>query len=232
MAALYSSGDLLAGAVGTVTAVCGATVWAFGHPMDYTGRTSMLMANASTALIVPDSTGSEGSYKQVSQFGAPLGMITQDRFVGIRGTTGDVEAFGIEVAVQGPSGTPLATYSGDLASQELTPSAVAYLVGTAAMEQLDQYGAGTGRLSWTIAYRRADGSIGSFTNSQVVADSSWFLDEIGTPPAEDAWAIVDNAFEEVAITGVQVTLTLLDDDAITYAPSGIQLRDAAGTWRS
>lgn len=232
VAALYSSGDLLTGAVGTVTAVCGDTVWAFGHPMDYTGRTSMLMANASTALIVPDSTGSDGSYKQVSQFGAPLGMITQDRFVGIRGTVGDVEAFGVEVAVQGPSGTPLATYSGDLASQELTPSAVAYLVGTAAMEQLDQYGAGTGRLSWTISYRRADGSSGTFTNSQVVADSSWFLDEIGTPPAEDAWAIVDNEFEEVDITGVQVTLTLLDDDAISYAPSGIQLRDAAGTWRS
>jgi hypothetical protein len=231
IAALYASGDLVTGAVGTVTAVCGNTVWAFGHPMDSIGRTSLLMANASTALIVPDRTGVEGSYKQVSAFGEPIGMITEDRNAGIRGTKGSVSDFPIEVAVQGPTGSLLTTYRTAVADQEMTASAVAYLVGEAASEQLDQIGAGTGEVTWTIAFTRANGDHGELTNSQVVADSDYFPDLIGTPPADDAWTITENDLEDVTITGVQVTLKLLDDDAVSYQASGVQLL-SGGTWKS
>ncbi len=134
VAALYGSGDLVAGGVGTVTAVCGDTVWAFGHPMDYIGTTSLYLANASTALIVPDGTGSVGSYKQVSKFGAPVGMITQDRLVGIRGTVGATKGYGIDVTVQNPAGTQVGAYHGDLAYQGLSGAAIAYLIGQAAIE--------------------------------------------------------------------------------------------------
>lgn len=234
IAALYAGGDAISGAIGTVTAVCGDAVWAFGHPMANQGRATMMMANASTALIVPDSTGWVGSYKQHSQIGAPVGTITEDRLVGIKGTVGAVNpvAFGINVEVQNPSGAEVASYHADVADPDLGGSAVAYLVGHAAAEQLDQYGAGTGEVTWTIGYRRADGSTGRLTNFQIVTDSAWFPDVIGTPPAEDVWAITSTDLEDVAITGVDVTLKLLDDDSVSYRASGVQVRATSGSWAS
>lgn len=231
IAALYASGDLVTGAVGTVTAVCGNTVWAVGHPMSSVGRTSLLMANASTALIVPDRTGVQGSYKQVSAFGEPVGMITEDRNAGIRGTTGAVIDFPVDVAVQGPTGSAVTSYHADVADQQLAASAVAYLVGEAAVEQLDQVGSGTGEVTWTIGYRRANGDVGELTNSQVVADPDYFPDLIGTPAANDAWTITGSDLEDVTVTGVHVTLKLLDDDAVSYKASGVQLF-SRGTWKS
>lgn len=232
IAVLYGSGDLVAGSVGTVTATCGDTVWAFGHPMAYTGKTSLLMTNAATALIVPDATGTYGSYKQVSEFGAPVGMITQDRATGVRGTVGATKSFGIDIAIQDPSGTEVDSYHGDLASQDLTAAAVGYLVGQAAIEQLDQYNAGTGEVSWTINFRRQNGSAGTLSNTQLVADPYWFPDEVGTPPANDAAAITENGFENVTITGVQVTLKLLSEDSLTFKPSGVQVQRKSGNWGS
>nr|WP_300144615.1 SpoIVB peptidase S55 domain-containing protein [Propionicimonas sp.] len=232
VAALYGSDDLVTGAIGTVTAVCGDTVWAFGHPMAYAGSTTLLLANASTAMIVPDSTGVVGSYKQVSAFGAPVGMVTQDRAVGIRGTIGAVHAFPVDVAVQNASGTEVAAYHGELANQELTGSAVAYLIGEAAIEQLDQVGSGTAEVTWTIDYRRADGTEESLTNSQVVSDRLYFPDAIGTDAGNDAWAITDNEFEDVAITGVSATLTLVSADAISYKAAKVQLRGKTGQWKA
>lgn len=232
VAALYGSADLIAGAIGTVTAVCGDTVWAFGHPMSLIGRTSLYLANASTALIVPDGTGLVGSYKQVSKFGAPVGMITEDRMVGIRGTVGATKGYGIDITVKNPAGTQVGAYHGDLAYQALSGSAIAYLIGQAAIDQLDQYSSGTGEVTWTINYRRADASTGSITNSQVVADPNWFPDAIGTPAANDAAAISDNEFEDVTITGVTVTVKLLSADSFSYKASAVQLHSRSGPWVS
>ena len=232
VAALYGSADLVSGAIGTVTAVCGDTVWAFGHPMSLNGKTSLYLANASTALIVPDGTGSVGSYKQVSKFGPPIGMITEDRQVGIRGTIGATKGYGIDVAVQNPAGTQVGSYHGDLAYQSLSGAAIAYLVGQAAINQLDQYGSGTGEVTWTIDYRRADDSTGSLTNSQVVADPGFFPDAIGTPAANDAAAIAGNEFEDVTITGVSVTVKLLSADSFSYKSSAVQVQAKSGSWSS
>lgn len=231
LAATYTSGDFVFGAIGTVTAVCGDTVWAFGHPMSYEGAASMLMANASTVMIVPDGAGLSGSYKQVSQLGEPVGMITQDRRVGIRGTVGAVRAFGIDVDVQDASGAQVGSYHVGVADPELAASAAAGMIGQAAYERLDQYSSGTAEISWTIGYRREDGTEESLTNFQVVADRSAFPDVVATDLAEEVWAITDNEFEDVAITGIQVTLRLLDSDAITYRTSDVELL-SKGTWTS
>lgn len=228
----YTSGDLEAGALGTVTAVCGSTVWAFGHPMDFTGEASLLMANASAAMIVPDGTGVYGSYKQVSQIGAPVGMITQDRLVGVRGTLGATHTFGVGVDVQNASGTKVASYRMDVADPEIAASAVAVLVGQAAAEQLDQHYAGTAQVTWTVDYQRANGDPGTFTNTQFAEDPSAFSDLVATYPAQDVYTITSNEFEDVSITGVQVTLKLLSANAVSYKTSGVQVQGKAGAWTS
>ncbi|MFT4108060.1 hypothetical protein [Propionicimonas sp.] len=230
IAVTYTGGDLIAGAIGTVTAVCGDTVWAFGHPMDFVGKTNLFMANASTALVVPDSTGSYGSYKQVSAIGNPVGTITQDRYFGVRGTLGHTTSVPVTVRVQNASGAQVDSYVMDVADPEVTASAVAALVGQAAYEKLDQYASGTAQVSWTIAFTREGGAKGSLTNSVFAEDSSFFPDAAATGPADDVWAIGNNDVEDVTITGVTVTLKLLSADALSYRASGIQVQGSTGTW--
>lgn len=222
IAVTLTSGDLVVGSIGTVTAICGNTVWAFGHPMTLGGKVSLLMSNASAAMVVPDGTGWVGSYKEVSEIGAPIGMINQDRNAGIRGTIGAVSSFPVTVNVQNPSGKQIASYATKVADQDNAAPAVATLTGQAAFEQLDQVGAGTGKVTWTISYRRANGATGTFTNSQIVSDRSYFPDEIGTPPAEDAWAITSQGFENATITGISVTLKLLSAEAVSYQVKQVQ----------
>ncbi len=237
IAALYGTDDLVAGAVGTVTATCTigdtTTVWAFGHPMAQRGRTAMYMTNASTAMIVPDGTGAYGSYKQVSEFGAPLGMVTEDRAAGIRGTVGATSGFAINVAVQNPAGAQVGSYHGDLSYQDLTASALSYLIGSAAFDQLDSVGAGTGEVTWTIAFDRADGSPAELTNNQVVASTDYFLDDLGGAAANDAFALTSNPFEDITLTRIDVTVKLLSADSLTYRADDVQVRGKDGvTWSS
>lgn len=229
VAALYSSGDLQLGGIGTVTAVCGTTVWAFGHPMAFTGRTSLLLANASAAMIVPDATGVVGSYKQVTSIGNPIGMITEDRNTGIKGSMGAVTSMPLSVTVVNASGDRVAGYSAEVSDQEVAATATAYLVGQAAYEQLDQYAAGTGKVNWTIGFRRANGSLGSLSNASYVADRYFFPDEAGTPPADDVWSLYDQSFEDITLTGVEVTLKLTSSDSIDYTLDRVQ-KKGGSSW--
>lgn len=218
----FASGDLDVGAAGTVTAICGNTVWALGHPLLQLGKTSMLMSNASVATVVPDSTGVDSSFKQVSEIGEPIGMITQDRMAGVRGTVGAISAYPMTVKVQNPAGKQIAAYATQIPDQEVGAPAAALLTAQAAVDQLDQVGAGTGKITWTINYRRANGATGKFTNSQVVSDLYYFPDEIGTPAADDIWTIFDQRYENVSVTGVSITLKLLSADAVAYEVGKVQ----------
>ncbi|MFT4215898.1 MAG: hypothetical protein QM619_01755 [Micropruina sp.] len=224
-----ASGDLPLGSIGTVTAICGRTVWAFGHPMTQEGKVSMLLSNASVALVVPDGAGATGSYKQVSEIFAPVGMVTEDRRVGVRGTVGAVSGFPLTVDIQNPKGKQIDSYAVQIAYPDAAATAVATMVGQAALEQLDQVGSGSGQVTWTIRYKRANGKKDKLTNSQVIASRYYFPDEIGTPPADDVWAITDQTFEDATITGVDVTLKLVSADAIGYRVSKVQ-KFSDGKW--
>lgn len=131
--------------------------------------------------------------------------------------------------VQNPKGVQVDKYVATVAYPDSAAAATAELVGTAAMEQLDQYSSGTGKVSWTISYKRANGKTGTLSNSQVVDDRYYFPDEIGTPPADDVWAISQQVHEKVTFTGVTVTLKLLSSDAVNYRVSKVQ-RLSGNTW--
>lgn len=218
--ATAASGDLVIGWIGTVTAICGSTVWAFGHPLSFSGKTTLLMSNASAAAVIPD--GLSGSFKLPSQLFAPTGVITQDRGTGVRGTLGASAGFPLTVEVKNSRGKQLDRYKVTVAHPDAAAPATADMIGLAAIDQLDQSGAGTGALNWTISYKRANGKAGKLNRSQVVSDRSYFPDEIGTPPADDVWAITQQSHEKVTVTGVTVTLTLQSADAVAYRLSKVQ----------
>ena len=89
-AAGYSSGDIGAAAIGTVTYVDGDRVWGFGHPLDGLGARALLLQDAyvfqvvENPLAIPDISG---TYK----FAAPghsLGTLTDDGLSAVAGRTG------------------------------------------------------------------------------------------------------------------------------------------------
>ena len=68
-----------------MTSVCNDQVVGFGHPMTYTGRTTLGMNPASAIYIQEDSLGAPF---KVANFAAPVGTIDEDRGSGIAGTLG------------------------------------------------------------------------------------------------------------------------------------------------
>ncbi len=229
IAVLYSTGDALLGGVGTVTAVCGDEVWAFGHPMDFAGATTYGLANASAAMVVPDATGTIGSYKQVSAIGDAQGMITQDRLVGVKGTLGAVSGYPVTLTVRSASGVVVDSRSSTVVLPEAGPGVTSSLVGNAVIEDLDNYYRGTLRFTWSIGYRTAEGDTGTLTKSQIYAGT----DVVAARPAmqveDDLYSLIDNGFTDVEITRVAMNLTLVSEDAVRYGLSGVQYRKGQ-TW--
>lgn len=218
----YSTGDLFSGGVGTVTAICGDTVWAFGHPLDFSGATSLSMHNASAALIVRDDTGLAGSYKQVARVGQQIGTITEDGYGAIRGTVGLIRGFPATTTVKNAQGKVLDTYTGRVVDPRMATNA-AMGPALAAMNTLDNAGTGTARLSWKIDYRLPGHRKGSLSNSQIYASDGELADELAGDLGEDIASIAFTDLADATITGVTATVTLLDRRAIDYRPAGAQV---------
>ncbi|MET0467222.1 MAG: hypothetical protein ABWZ87_00645 [Aeromicrobium sp.] len=221
----YATGDLFAGGVGTVTAICGTTVWAFGHPMDFAGETSLSIHNASAALIVPDSTGRVGSYKQVSRIGQQIGTITHDGFAAIRGEIGVIKGFGVTTHVYNPAGRRIGTYGGSVVNEDIAPFAVAYAPAFAAVDTLDNFGIGTVRHVWRINYKLRSGRTGSLANEQVYSDRGELADQIAGDIGNDVAAIVGTDLADASITSVTSYLTLRSVKAVDYRFAGAQKWD-------
>ena len=77
-------GDFDVGATGTVTAVDGNRVYAFGHPFLELGPTAYPMTRASILTVLP----SLDSSLKIATLGPVVGTVTQDRSTAIGGTVG------------------------------------------------------------------------------------------------------------------------------------------------
>lgn len=80
-AAALSYGDVTLATIGTTALVCEARAVAFGHSVNWTGRTEMGANAASTVGIVPDDR--KGPYKLAEVQGL-AGTVDQDRLAGVR----------------------------------------------------------------------------------------------------------------------------------------------------
>lgn len=218
----YSTGDLFSGGVGTVTAVCGDDVWAFGHPMDFWGQTALSIHNASAALIVTDSTGLSGSYKQVATVGQQVGTITEDGYGAIRGKLGLIKGFPSVTKVVNAKGQVLDTYRGSVVDPDLATNA-AMGPALAVYDILDNVGFGTARLSWKIDYRLASGKKGSLRNWQLYYGQADLADQVAGDIGNDIASIAYTDLADATITSVTSTLTLLDRKPIGYRFVGAQV---------
>lgn len=219
----YATGDGFAGGVGTVTAVCGDTVWAFGHPMDWYGATKLSMANASSAMIVPDGTGVVGSYKQVGSIGQPVGMITQDRLAGIRGTVGPVTGAPITVNVRNKAGRTVATLRSVAVNPLAAAGVASNLVGYAVLDRMDSAYGGVVSVSWSIDYK-VGAKTGRVKNRQVYTDPESVAYAASTDIGDQVWTLGSTDTADSSVTGVTATVQLLSDDTINYKVTNGQVK--------
>lgn len=170
VAASLSYGDVSYVGTGTVTAVCGDEVIGFGHPMNFSGPTTLTMHNADAIYVQEDTTGAPF---KVANPSAPVGTIDQDRNAGILGPIGPTPAttpitstVSMRDGSKARTGRSFATFlpaMGDIAATHL-------------MSNLDRvydgWRAGSAEVGWTIRGKRPNGSAWTFTHADHWTDRS------------------------------------------------------------
>ncbi|KRF12454.1 hypothetical protein ASG90_15945 [Nocardioides sp. Soil797] len=197
-AAADSFGTISLFGVGTTTAVCDDRAIAFGHPANWAPSTESVHG-ATTTIIQGDGAG---SYK-MANLAAPVGTLVSDHLAGIVGQLGEIPA----------TATVSSTTTGPKPRQSLShvpnPAALGYVVANQTyldtLLTLDQDAGGSVSLSWKITYQRADGSTHVFTRSNEYAADSWLSEVVTADVGADVDAIVNNPFEPVVVTDVEVT---------------------------
>ena len=94
-----ASGDISAGAVGTVAYVDADRVWSFGHPLDGAGRRSLFLQDAYVFTVVNNPVGVEGvsTYKLAAP-GHDVGVLSGDGPSAVVGRTGaQPESFPLKI---------------------------------------------------------------------------------------------------------------------------------------
>lgn len=146
LGASIAYGDFSAVATGTVTAVCAEGVMAFGHPMQFIGDSTYALHPTDAVLVQEDPLGSPF---KVSNPGAPVGTVDQDRLAGLRGLIGPLPEQSLvrttvtaegrsrvgETRVNVASFLPDAAVSGLLVNQDRV---------------FDHYGKGSAKVSFTL----------------------------------------------------------------------------------
>ncbi|HET9516843.1 MAG TPA: SpoIVB peptidase S55 domain-containing protein, partial [Actinoplanes sp.] len=168
LAAAISLGDVTAAGVGTATVVCEGKAVGFGHPMLFSGASS-LSANAADAITVQNE--SVGAPYKLANVGGVVGRIDQDRRAGIRAQLG-----------AGPTATPVTSTVTDTGTGETRDGLTAvqdrkWAAEIAPMHLLanfdrvvDRIGAGRSTVTWT-ATGTAGGKPWSLTRSNTFAES-------------------------------------------------------------
>ena len=89
MAVSLSTGDICAGAIGTVAYVDGDTIWSFGHPFDGVGRRDLFLSGAYVYTVVnnPMATEEASTYKLAAPTES-IGTLRQDGISAVVGRLG------------------------------------------------------------------------------------------------------------------------------------------------
>jgi hypothetical protein len=134
VAVALATGDITLAGTGTVSAIDGQHVTAFGHPMLSLGDVALPMCAAEIITILP----SQMQSMKIANTGAVIGTITQDRLSAVSGTLGaGPEMTKVEVTVTPVRGAPRTLKFSVARQQQLTPVIVAAGVSQAILGSND-----------------------------------------------------------------------------------------------
>lgn len=226
IAVSYGYGAVASASIGTVTAVCGDDVYAFGHPNEQNSALSVNIHGASAARIVPD-LGQ--SYKMVSAIGKVKGHLVQDRLAGIRGVLG-AAAPTVRVTTVSVAGSNTSTAVSHISEKLVLASAVAAQLGADALRTLDNAWEGTAKVAWEIDYRRANGTQATLHNVNTYTSPEMLTDLIGWEVAENIAMLQANQFESVTVLAVRARVRFSEGYQSTRV-SAVQMRKD-GAWKN
>jgi hypothetical protein len=201
-AAALSVGDVTVAGVGTTTFVCEGRVVAFGHPMNWTGDTTLGARAADTITIVADPIF--GSYK-LANIAESVGTVTQDRLAGIAG----------EIGV-GPDTSPVTSTVTDLdtgrtrtgSSEAIMPEFLPFLAFSHLFQSvdvtIDRIGPGSAAIDYTIRGTRDGGATWELSRATRVASSFDISFDSVAEPAFTAELLQAFDGEEIAVTSIDV----------------------------
>ncbi len=137
------SGDMTIGAEGTVTAVDGKSIYAFGHQFMSVGNTELPFARAEVIALLPNLNS---SFK-ISSPMEWMGAITQDRSTSIYGELGrKADTIPFSITVKDGRRAPLAYHMQMIQDRTLSP----YIVQTAVYSAMDATERTLGMASYSL----------------------------------------------------------------------------------
>ena len=141
-------GDFFAGGTGTVTAVNGDKILAFGHPMTYKGNVNYFLTEAD---VIGTAGGILNGVK-VSSFGKIIGRVNQDRFSGVSGILHQYPAsVPIRVFVKDKNLGREQEYAAKIAyDEDIIPALAASIVYASMERTADRSGYGTANVNFSI----------------------------------------------------------------------------------
>jgi hypothetical protein len=228
LVATLSTGDVLQGAIGTITSVCDGTVVGFGHPLNFVGRAAYGMAGADTIYIQEDPLGVPF---KMANIGDPLGTVDQDRMTGIAGQLGDLPPnlpITSRVTYQPDQGTTRSRTGHSQVQLQLASAGTAnYELILNHQAVLDAYQPGSENQSWTVTGHSASGPF-TFTGGNRYTDgfditfaSVWDLPDL-------VWLLSN--VDGVTIDSVKIWSHVTDGTA-THKIAGLEQR-RGGAWHT
>ena len=228
LVATLSTGDVLQGAIGTITSVCNGTVVGFGHPLNFVGKAAYGMAGADTIYIQEDPLGVPF---KMANIGDPLGTVNQDRMTGIAGQLGALPPslpITSRVTYQPDQGTLRSrTGHSDVQLQLAAAGTANYELILNHQAVLDAYQPGSEKQSWTVTGHTASGPF-TFTGGNRYTDgfditfaSVWDLPDL-------VWLLSN--VDGVTIDSVKVQ-SHVTDSILTHKIAGLEQR-RGGAWQT
>ena len=142
-------GDFSMGATGTVTAVDGKRILAFGHPFTHSGNVNFFMTDAS---VIGSISGANSTGIKLAGIGNIIGRINQDRESGVAGILGTFPAVvPITVTIKDTALNKEETYNANIAYNEnLVPKLGASIAYTALSKMADSLAESTVDIDFNI----------------------------------------------------------------------------------
>ena len=199
-------GDLSLAAIGTVTAVEGNKVLAFGHPFLRRGNVSYFM---SAANIIGTASGLNNGFK-IGEPGYAWGLINQDRNMGIAGKIGQMPyIIPLRVQVYDKDLDLQKNYSAQIAyDEEIAPAVSTSVLYNFIDKTIDRSGPGSAKIQFEILTRGIKDK-----NSAIVRENMFYnLQDIGQLAVAEFFDIMNiisnNKFNTVDIIDVKVKVEI------------------------
>ena len=197
-------GDFSLGATGTVTAVDGKKILAFGHSFTHGGNVNYFMTDAS---VIGSVSGANGNGVKLAGIGNIIGRVNQDRESGIAGILGTFPAVvPITVTIHDNALNKEETYNATIAYNEnLVPKLGASIAYTALSKMADSLAESTVEVDFNVKTNVVDG--GELTRKNMFYNPS-DVGQVAVLELMQALNLVcSNTKEESNIFGVDVNIS-------------------------